>query len=141
MRNFNRPLTYALPVNPVPTRTLVVSDPRKLSFFAEANLTRMGLNRTAGTLGGLGDEAVANTVTSSDGVSLGIGQTVGSFLRSLFDGFVKGGTQSPPPPPLPPPPGPDNTVLGLPAPIAIVGGLALAGGIGYMAYKASKKKR
>jgi hypothetical protein len=35
-------------------RRFIVADPRKLTFFAEANAVRAGLAKTAGTLSGLG---------------------------------------------------------------------------------------
>lgn len=137
MTSFRRPATYMLPVNPRPTRTLIVSDPRKMTYFAQANAVRAGVFHSAGALRGLGAEVPANTTASVDSVASG-GQTIGNFLQSLIKGLMA------PPTPVAEPreyitPA-DDTFLGLPKPVAVAGGLALAGGIGYVIYKKSKKR-
>lgn len=131
-----RPVTYMLPVTARPTRPLIVSDPSKLSYFAQANMIRSGMGG-ASALSGFGDAAPTNTVASADNsVVASGGQTVGSFLRSLVEGFIKSDSNltTLPPPPVEAP-APDDTFMGLPRPVAVIGGLVLAGGLGYYAYK------
>lgn len=119
-----------LPVNVAPRRTMVVADPSKLTFFAQANAARFGIQRTAGALSGLGEDFV-DTQTSlnklqeslqppapqGDNVANNIASAVGSFARELF-GWNK---QPAAPPPLPPPP----QQSALPT-VAIVGGAVVA---------------
>lgn len=165
--NVDRPLTYALPINPRPGRTMVVSDPRKLSYFAQANLTRMGLNKTAGTLRGLGslgqersEYVTAPTADEGNWQSTmyqpGGGPTVankppeptwyeklgaaaGSFANNIF--AQRGPVQTMPAQTMPLQqyqPQKDNTILGLPPAVAVIGGVALVGGLGYMLMKKGK---
>lgn len=117
-------------LNPYPTRQMVVSDPSKLNYFAQANAARFGVKHSAGALNGFAETAPSSgdVMSSKEATSLGtgIGAGVGALLRNLF----------------PPPSGytgtdgtagtttttvvKDNTILGLPPAVAIGGGLAVA---------------
>lgn len=99
-----------------PTRPYTVSDPNKLSYFARAGLVRMGLQNTAGAFSGLAD-------TGTDEQAMpGAGQSVASFFSRLTDGLFGGGSgQNVSLPPA------DDTVLGLPKTVAIIGGVVLVG--------------
>lgn len=108
-----------------PARRLIVADPTKMSYFAEANAARMSVHHTAGAFSGLsGGEPGPQNNTAMD-----IAGAAGSFFRNLI-----GNPGLPPPTVAPPAQGyaPDNTILGLPPALAIGIGLAIVGGGGYM---------
>lgn len=125
-----RPLTYAFPINARPTRTLIVSDPRKLDYFAQANAVRMGVFHSAGALSGLGDGAPANTTAAEPPGVLSLLDKIAGIVGNLTGGSGKMQQVV-----ATPPPEPDSTILGLPPAVAVIGGLALVGGVGYLVFK------
>lgn len=123
------------------SRPMMVSDPRKLSYFAQANGARFGITNgqgAAGSLGGLGDTLSAEEAAraaSASGVKTGtdVATVFGTFLNTLLGS--KSGDTTPPPSQYTLPK--DNTFLGVPQVALIIGGVAIAGFIGY---KVLKKK-
>lgn len=152
---YDRPLTNILPFNTDPTRKLIVSDPSKLDYFAQAERVRAGVHNTwgalhgaplaiqdsrtatRGPLRGLGDampamqDASAST-TSMPGSTNTVANFFGNLGRSVFGGVL-------------------NTVQGAPAQPAaqpapmdptpyIIGGVAVVGIGGFLIYKMMKKR-
>lgn len=72
------------PLRNAPTRTFIVSDPSKLSYFARANMVRAGAAGTWGALSGFG-EAMPNVQTASSDITKTAGalQTVGDLFANL----------------------------------------------------------
>lgn len=133
-----------LPVNVTPSRRMVVSDPSKLTYFAQANMARFGVQRAAGSLQGLGaseyenyaamaDEALKKTSTpppssSWQDIASGIAASAGAFAREAFrqNPFAPGMSLEDPNyrPPLPRQPAADT---GLSTAAIVVGGVAIVG--------------
>jgi len=115
-----------------PQKQFVVADPRKLTFFAQANGARFGIQNAAGALAGLGNvvEATPEQLNQTR-LTQDIAGGMGTFLNSLFG---KNGAASPPPPP-PPVYRADTSVMGLPGWIAVGLGVAVAGFVGYKLVK------
>lgn len=129
-----RPLTYAFPINARPTRTLIVSDPSKLDYFAKANAVRAGVFHSAGALRGLGDAAPANTAAAEPPGVLSLLDKIAGIVGNLTGGTGKMDMTTVKPPPAPK----DDTFMGLPPAVAVIGGLALVGGVGYLVFKGRK---
>lgn len=126
--NFNATLPT---LNPYPTRRMIVADPGKLNFFGSAAAARFGVQNTAGSLSGLGDVDVPQNSAPATNTMKDVATIAGSFLSNLMNGTPMG---SPPPPPtvsLPP----DDTILGLPKMVVVIGGVAAAG---FVAWKLMK---
>lgn len=140
-----------LPINMNPARSVIVSDPSKLTYFARANAVRAGTAGTWGSFAGLGQlgldtsdqynfvpgsgvdgnaivtgqnpEATAGT-TKAAGAFQTVGDLFGNIGRTLL------GANSPTP-----------VVVAQPAPSPmpyIIAGVAAAGAIGFIAYKMMK---
>lgn len=84
------------PLRNAPTRTLIVSDPTKLTYFARAQAVRAGAAGTWGALSGFG-EAMPNvqTASSDNTKTAGALQTVGDLFANLGRSLL--GAQTPPP--------------------------------------------
>lgn len=122
--------SFSPPVRSAPSRQLIVADPSKMTFFAQANTARFATHATAGSLSGFS----AGEVPAADNTVLNIASGAGAFFRQLI-----GGQQAPPTyaPPLPVvAPASDNTFLGLPLGLAIGIGVA---GVAFVGYKFLKK--
>lgn len=122
-------------LNPYPTRPMVVADPSKLNYFAQANSARFGLQHTAGALRGFDEAPTQEAPVNAKDLGAGIGAGVGSFLNQLFptlnpnrgyplDG-AKGNTV----------PVSDPTILGLPPSVVYVAGGLLVVGLGWKFFK------
>jgi len=130
------PVTHMLPINAKPTRTMVVSDPEKLTYFARANAVRAGVANTWGAFSGFGDAMPDHAAADSNDVkAAGSAQSVGDFFgnlgRSLLGAITAPGSGGTPPPPV--------TVREEPSalPYVLVGVGALALG-GFVVYKLVK---
>jgi hypothetical protein len=154
---YGLPLTDILPLTVSPQKKFIVSDPSKLDYFARAKMVRAGMgvndtwgslqgaplaiqdSRTAtrGPLRGLGDAMPAMQDASASGVTMpgstnSVGDFFGNLGRSVFGGVlntVQGGPAQPPAQPAPVDPTP-----------YIVGGVAIVGLGGLLAYKLWKKR-
>ncbi len=139
-----------------PSRTLIVSDPSKLSYFARANAIRMGVSGSAGTFqgatvaiepargfgnvvtqeydpgtGGYNPTANSSTVQTPSG-----GQSSESFLDRLgvavgagISNFLPGRANAA----SYPPPVEDSNFLGIPPAVWGIGGIAAVGAAIYFA--------
>lgn len=129
------PVTHMLPFNAKPTRTFVVSDPSKLTYFARANAVRAGVANMYGSLSGFGDAMPDHGVaTANDVKDPGSAQSVGDFFgnlgRSLLGAITApGSANAPPPVVVPPEPSPMPYIL------VGVGALALGGFVVYKMVK------
>lgn len=126
-------------LNPSPSRQMVVADPKKVSFFAQAAQSRFGMQNSAGALGYIG--AVHSDPTIYEGVvppnnsaatntMKDVATVAGTFLSNLLG-------QQPavaPPPPVTPVP-PDDTILGLPPAVVVIAGVGVAAFIGWKLLK------
>lgn len=116
-------------VNPYPTRKMVVADPSKMTYFAQAQAARFGVQHTAGTLDGLGEVSTTPPAvqTTSSNVATEIAGAAGSFVRGLFN--IQGSSadmalaeEEARRAALQRQQASDNTILGLPPAVAIIGG-------------------
>lgn len=125
-----RPVTSMLPMNTMPSRSFIVSDPSKLTYFARANAVRAGTANTWGALSGLGDPMPASPESGAGSTKTAGGlQTVADFFMKLGQGLLGGGNA------------PTQTVVVRedPSPMPYVIGLAAVGLAGFAVYKVMKR--
>ncbi len=117
-----------------PGRQTVVSDPSKLSYFAQANGARHGVQHAAGALSGFRDVTMPAVTDPTLKTGTDIATIAGSFLSNLLGPKTNVNVGAVP---LTPPA--DTTILGLPPALVAVAGIAVAGFVGYKVYKGMKK--
>jgi len=119
-------------LNTSPVRPMVVADPSKLSYFAQANSARFSVRHVPGALSGLGADQPA---VEAANVGTAVGAGTASFLQTLFGGKVNVGGSTPPPTTAYANSPADDTYLGLPKPVVIIGGVGLVAFIAWRVLK------